>query len=130
GHAPPPRREAGALALDELMQRTRAAILSDRFDLAHELILRAEPALRNQPEVELRLAQIAMGQGGYATAEQRLTQLLDKVPADADATLRARILNTLGGIEARRGRLAEAEASYTEAATLLADGRDPVGLGL
>ena len=130
GHAPPPRREAGALALDELLQRTRAAILSDQFDLARELIQRAAPELRGKPEVELRLAQIGMGQGDYQDAQQRLTPLLDKVPGDADPVLRARILNTLGGIEARRGQLAEAEATYSEAAELLADRSDPVGLGL
>ncbi|RYD16929.1 MAG: hypothetical protein EOP90_02925 [Lysobacteraceae bacterium] len=130
GHAPPPRREAGALALDELMQRTRAAILSDQFDLAQQLILRAEPALREQPVVELRLAQIDMGRGDYAAVQRRLGPLLDKVPADEDATLRARILNTLASAEARRGLLVEADATYAEAAALLADGSDPIGRGL
>lgn len=130
GHAPPPRREAGALALDELMQRTRAAILSDQFDLAQQLILRAGPALREQPVVELRLAQIDMGRGDYAAVQRRLGPLLDKVPADEDATLRARILNTLASAEARRGLLVEADATYAEAAELLADGSDPVGRGL
>ena len=130
GHAPPARREGGSLALDELMQRTRAAILSDQFDLAQQLILRAEPALREQPVVELRLAQIDMGRGDYAAVQRRLGPLLDKVPADEDATLRARILNTLASAEARRGLLVEADATYAEAAELLADGSDPVGRGL
>lgn len=65
-----------------------------------------------------------------AAIGQRLGPLLDRVPAGTDGALRARILVSLGSAEARRGRLAEAEASYAEAADLLADGSIPAGRGL
>jgi len=129
GYAPPPSRDAPAtLALQELLQRTRAAILADQFDLARSLVAHAAPALRQSPEVALRLAQIEMGEGHYETAKQQVAALLDGLPDGADASLRGRLLNLLGGAEVRLRQFAEAEASYGEALEALRAGDDRIGL--
>lgn len=131
GRTPPPTTDApAAMALQELLQRTRAAILADQFELARELIAKASADLRDKPEIALRLAQIEMGQGHYDSALRQLTLLLDQAPKDIDPALRGRILNTLGGAEVRSGLFVEAEASYGEAIELLLPIRDAVGLGL
>jgi DNA-binding winged helix-turn-helix (wHTH) protein/tetratricopeptide (TPR) repeat protein len=127
---PPPAGSTESLAIDELLQRTKAATLADQFDLARRLIEQAPAELRNDPAVVLRLAQIDVGQGEYERAELQLVLLLDRVSADSDVVLRGRMLNTLGGVQARLGRLAEADATYTESLRLLEPVRDADGLGL
>lgn len=129
GYEPPPSRDGpSTLAMQELLQRTKAAILADQFDLARSLIDRAAPALRQSPEITLRLAQIEMGEGNYESAKQQATVLLDGLPAGADAPLRGRVLNLLGGAEVRLHQYAEAEASYDEALRALRAVDDPIGL--
>lgn len=129
GYEPPPSRDGpSTLAMQELLQRTKAAILADQFDLARSLIGRATPELRRSPEIALRLAQIEMGEGHYESAKQQATVLLDGLPANADVSLRGRVLNLLGGAEVRLRQYAEAEASYGEALQALRGVDDPIGL--
>ncbi|MBO9663951.1 winged helix-turn-helix domain-containing protein [Dokdonella sp.] len=131
GYQPPPARDApSTLALQELLQRTKAAILADQFDLARSLIAQTAPELRQSPEVALRLAQIEMGEGRYESVQQQATALLDRLPRDADASLHGRILNLLGGAQVRLARYAEADASYEEALGVLRAVDDPIGLAI
>lgn len=129
GHVPPNGGEAPrSLALEELMQRTKAAILTDQFDLARHLIEQAPAAMREEPEVELRLAQIDQGRGLNAEAESRLMVLLDRLPPDLDPALRGRILITLGSIQYRRRHLADATRTFDEAIVVLEGAGDPIAL--
>ncbi|MFC4822205.1 winged helix-turn-helix domain-containing protein [Dokdonella ginsengisoli] len=129
GYQPPAARDApSTLALQELLQRTKAAILADQFDLARSLIAQAAPDLRQSPEVVLRLAQIEMGEGRYESVQQQATALLDRLPADAEVSLHGRILNLLGGAQLRLGRFAEADATFGEALDILAPAHDSIGL--
>lgn len=129
GHVPPHGGEAPrSLALEELMQRTKAAILSDQFDLARHLIEQAPPAMREEPEIELRLAQIDQGRGLNAEAQSRLLVLLDRLPSDLDPALRGRILITLGSIQYRRRHLDDATRTFDEAIGVLEGAGDPIAL--
>ena len=129
GRAPPAGDATSGLALQELLQRTRAAILADQFDLARSLIAHAPIELQRDPEVALRAAQIDIGQGDYAPAQRALTLLLDEAGRHLAPALHGRILNTLGGVQVRRDDLAGAEASYTEAIGELQNANDAIGLG-
>jgi DNA-binding winged helix-turn-helix (wHTH) protein/tetratricopeptide (TPR) repeat protein len=129
GHRPPSTGNASsALALQELLQRTRAAILADQFDLARSLIAQAAPELQQSPQIALRQVQIEMGEGHYESVERQAAALLDRLPQDAGATLRGSILNLLGGAQVRLGRHAEADTSYDEAVRVLGAVDDPIGL--
>jgi len=130
GRSPAPSDGAASMVLQELLQRTKAAVLADQFDLARELIAKAPAPLQETPEITLRLSQIEIGQGHYDVARQQLARLLDRVPRDIDPVLKARILNTLGGAEVRSGSLDDAQTSYDEAVDLLLPIRDAIGLGL
>lgn len=128
GHRPPvdTNRPQG---LDELMQRTRAAMLADRLDLAGELIRDADPALRDRPEVGVRQAQIELRAGAYDAVEARVSALLDRLSAQRDAALRGRALTTLATSDVRRGRPEAAAPRYAEAITLLTGRGEPDALG-
>jgi DNA-binding winged helix-turn-helix (wHTH) protein/tetratricopeptide (TPR) repeat protein len=129
GYQPPAARDApSTLALQELLQRTKAAILADQFDLARNLIAQAAPDLRQSPEVVLRLVQIEMGEGHYESVQQQATALLDRLPQDAEVSLHGRILNLLGGAQLRLGRFAEADASFGEALEVLQPTHEAIGL--
>lgn len=128
GHRPPAdaNRPQG---LDELLQRTRAAMLADRLDLAGDLIRDADPALRDRPEIALRQAQIELRAGAYDAVDARVSALLDRLSRERDAVLRGRALTTLATSDVRRGRPADAAPRYAEAITLLTDRGDPEALG-
>ncbi|MBN8727919.1 MAG: winged helix-turn-helix domain-containing protein [Xanthomonadales bacterium] len=129
GYTPPQGGNAvRSLALEELVQRTKAAILADQFDLARYLIEQAPATLRDAPEVELRLAQIDQGRGLNAEAEVRLQALLDRVPASLDPALRGRILISLGSTQYRRRQLAPASQTFDEAIEVLVGAGDPIAL--
>lgn len=129
GYAPPQTSDVSRpLALEELLQRTKAAILADQFDLARHLIEQAPESLRRNDEVELRRAQIDQGRGAYDEAEARLRALADRVTAEADPRLRGRILNALGVSQFRRGHAEEASATFADAITLLEKSHDPIVL--
>lgn len=129
GYAPPQTSDVSRpLALEELLQRTKAAILADQFDLARHLIEQAPESLRGNDEVELRRAQIDQGRGAYDEAEARLRALADRVTTEADSRLRGRVLNALGVSQFRRGHAEEASATFAEAIALLEKSHDPIVL--
>ncbi len=129
GHEPPRNGEQPRpIALEELLQRTRGALLADQFDLALHLITQAPDEVRAHPEIALRLAQIDQGRGDYAAAEARLAGLVDALPADVSAALRGRVLGSLGAVRFRRGDAAGAADSYAEAIRVLEPAHDPLAL--
>lgn len=128
GRLPPdPTTDARPLALEELLQRTKAAILSDQLELARHLIERAPEAVRSQPEISLRLAQIDLARGDHGAAEVRLQGILDGAASLSNA-LRGRVLLALGSVQFQRDRLDEARGSFDEAILHLKDANDPIAL--
>ncbi|MGH8173781.1 MAG: winged helix-turn-helix domain-containing protein [Rhodanobacteraceae bacterium] len=116
--------------LDDLLQRSGAAMLADQLDAARTLIERASPELRNAPAVQQRLAQLDLRAGDYAAVEQRLTALLDRLSPQADAALRARALITLASSHVRRNEFDKADEAYAEALALRSGVKDPEVLGI
>jgi len=126
GHTPP-SDDLGDAALSEatLRQRVNAALLTGQLDIARRLIEQAPPALRASPEVALSQARIAFFAGDYEGAERQADSLLGRLPADAPAGLRARVLNALGSAAFRQGRLDAAEHAFAATLGLLHDGGEP-----
>ncbi len=116
--------------LEELMQRSGAAMLADQLDQARDLIRAATPDLQRQPRVEQRMAQIDFRSGNYVATESRLHVLLDRLSPQRDAPLRARALITLAGAYLRQNKIDLAGDTYEEAITLRQDQADPVVLGV
>lgn len=130
GHVPPADVRSGPAALDELLQRTRAAMLANQFDLAKRLIANAPIALRTHPEVVLREANVELRAGDYRGAAVHLQSLLDSASGDEWRHLRGRALITLAAIHIRRNEADSAEGAYAEAIDLLADSSDANARGL
>jgi tetratricopeptide (TPR) repeat protein len=116
--------------LDELLQRSGAAMLADQLDDARRLIEAASPALRNVPRVQQRMAQIELRAGEYDAVEKRLEALIDRLDPKRDAALRARALITLASSYVRRNLFDRADEAYAEAIALRADAKDPEALGI
>ena len=130
GHAPGARADAGSPALDELLQRSGAAMLADQLDQARALIAAAPADLQQQPAIEQRMAQIELRSGEYAHVETRLHALLDRLSPEKDAALRARALLTLAAAYVRRDEADEAVDLYAEAISLRREPPDHEVLGV
>lgn len=130
GHVPPADVRSAPAALDELLQRTRAAMLANQFGLAKRLIANAPVALRTHPEVALREANVELRAGDYRGAAAHLQNLLDSASGDEWRHLRGRALITLAAIHIRRNEADSAEEAYAEAIDLLADSSDANARGL
>jgi DNA-binding winged helix-turn-helix (wHTH) protein/tetratricopeptide (TPR) repeat protein len=117
-------------ALDELMQRSGAAMLADQLDDARGLIARAAPQLRSEPRVELRLAQIALREGHYDEVQRRLGPLLDRLDAKSNPALRARAMMTLAAAFVRTDQFPRALDLYEQAIALREPAHDHEVLGV
>ncbi len=126
GHTPP-NDDFGDAAVSEatLRQRVSAALLTGQIDIARRLIEQAPPALQASPEVALSQARIAFFAGDYEDAQRQAADLLGRLPADAPAGLRARVLNALGSAAFRQGRLDAAGQAFAATAALLHEGGEP-----
>lgn len=116
----PPNDEHGdaELAAATLRQRVNAALLSGQLDVARRVIEQAPPPLQAGAEIALGRARVALFSGDYAACRAQARQLLERLPADAPADLRARTLNTLATAAMRQGRPDAAEPEFAEAARL------------
>jgi DNA-binding winged helix-turn-helix (wHTH) protein len=116
----PPNDDLGdaALAAETLRQRVNAAVLSGQLEVARRVIEQAPPPLQASPEIVLGRARVALFSGDYAACRAQAQQLLDRLPPDAPADLRARALTTLATAAIRQGRLDVAEPEFAEAARL------------
>ena len=116
--------------LDDLLQRSGAAMLADQLAQARDLVAAAPPALQQQPALEHRMAQIELRSGDYDAAEVRMHALLDRREPALDDALRARALLTLAAAQVRSGRAALAGDLYDEAIALGAKLADHEVLGV
>ncbi|HEU4664541.1 MAG TPA: MBL fold metallo-hydrolase [Dokdonella sp.] len=127
-----PHAAAGdaAPALEELLQRSGAAMLADQLDQARALIQAAPAALRATPRVEHRMAQIELRSGEYEAAETRMHALVDRLPPGRDDALRARAMLTLAAAQVRRNHAELAADLYDEAIALRSNAADHEVLGV
>jgi DNA-binding winged helix-turn-helix (wHTH) protein/tetratricopeptide (TPR) repeat protein len=116
--------------LDDLLQRSGAAMLADQLDQARLLIEEAAPALRDAAPLQQRMAQIELRSGEYDAVDRRLLALLDRLAPARDAALRARVLITLASAYVRRDQFDKADEAYAEAIALRGDTKDPEVLGI
>lgn len=130
GHAPSSAAAPSSPALDDLLQRSGAAMLADQLDQARDLIAHAPPELQQQPRIEHRMAQIELRAGDYAAVERRLPALLDRLASSPDAALRARVLITLAAAQVRQNQPERAAELYEEAIELRRGQHDFEALGV
>ena len=131
GHAPGPAPFAGVPpAVQDLLQRSGAAMLADQLDAARALIDAAPPAVQQEPHVVQRLAQLDLRAGDYAAVQARLHALLDRLGSRGDPALRARALLTLAASFVREDRADEAADLYEEAIELRRGAADHPVLGV
>jgi DNA-binding winged helix-turn-helix (wHTH) protein/tetratricopeptide (TPR) repeat protein len=117
-------------ALDELLQRSGAAMLADQLDVARRLIAAAPEELQREPRIVQRLAQVELRSGDYDAVVWRLSGLLDRLGTGGDPALRARALVTLAAAHVREQRMDKAGEAYEEAIALRGDANDPELLGI
>jgi DNA-binding winged helix-turn-helix (wHTH) protein/tetratricopeptide (TPR) repeat protein len=122
--------ESQSPELEELMQRSGAAMLADQLDQARDMIRAAPPQLQQQPRVEQRMAQIELRFGDYPATEKRLQALLDKLSPKRDSALRARAAITLAVAYLHENKLDQASEMYEEAIRLRERQSDPEVLGV
>ncbi|HEY6943291.1 winged helix-turn-helix domain-containing protein, partial [Dokdonella sp.] len=130
GKQPRARAEGASPALEELLQRSGAAMLADQLDQARALIEAAPVALKTMPRVEHRMAQIELRRGEYDAAEARMHALVDRLPPGRDDALRARAMLTLAAAQVRRHHEELAADLYDEAIALRANAADHEVLGV
>jgi DNA-binding winged helix-turn-helix (wHTH) protein/tetratricopeptide (TPR) repeat protein len=125
-----PNSAAAAPALDELLQRSGAAMLADQLEQARALIEHASPELQQEPKVQQRMAQIELRAGENPAVETRLLALLDRLPPGRDDAVRARAMVTLAASHVRRGQFDRALELYEEAIALRQAHNDHSVLGI
>jgi DNA-binding winged helix-turn-helix (wHTH) protein/tetratricopeptide (TPR) repeat protein len=130
GLTPATGNDESVPGLDDLLQRSGAAMLADQLDEARKLLEAAPPELRNAPRVQQRMAQIELRAGEYEAVAERLEALIDRLDKKRDAALRARALITLASSYVRRNQFDKADEAYAEAIALRADAKDPEALGI
>lgn len=124
-----PTGRSRTLALDERLQRVKAAMLANELDTARRILREAPAAQLAQPQLRYRLAQVDYRDGDYARARGTLDALMAGEAARGDALFRARLLIARGGALFRLDRLDLAERDFGDAVALLDDGRHDAELG-
>ncbi|WP_133000127.1 winged helix-turn-helix domain-containing protein [Luteimonas arsenica] len=121
GRTAPAGPDGAALALEERLQRVRAAFLANELDTARRILEAAPPAQLSQPQLRFRLAQVDYRAGAIDDAERAFDALLGDPEAAGDPLFRARLLAYRGGARIRRNALHEAAADYDRALAALAE---------
>ncbi len=125
-----PNSASASPVLDELLQRSGAAMLADQLEQARALIEHAPPELQQEPKVQQRMAQIELRAGENPAVETRLLALLDRLPPGRDDAVRARSMVTLAASHVRRGQFDRALELYEEAIALRQEHNDHSVLGI
>ncbi|MGN6323225.1 MAG: winged helix-turn-helix domain-containing protein [Dyella sp.] len=112
------------LSLQEYLLRIDAAELAGHQELERELLDNAPPSLRKAPELALAEANFHCHMGEPEACEQRLTKLLQRLPADKQPLLRGKALTGFWYVYYRQRRFAEGDAVLDEAVSLLREQKD------
>lgn len=116
-------------ALDEVLQRARAAMLANELDTART-ILESSPQLAAEPEqLAYRLALVDFRAGRLDQVEAALDALLAGQTARADPHFRADVLSARGATRTRRGAFAAGGHDFEAALVALGDGGDLLARG-
>jgi DNA-binding winged helix-turn-helix (wHTH) protein/tetratricopeptide (TPR) repeat protein len=120
GHTPPRSADTDpSVASEELEQRVSAAVLTGQLQVAAALLRDAPEATHSSPQIALSVAALDFFSGDYEACVAHAEALLDQLPAEKNAKLRARVLNRLGAAYFRLGRTDEADKAFAEAIQLL-----------
>jgi DNA-binding winged helix-turn-helix (wHTH) protein/tetratricopeptide (TPR) repeat protein len=117
------------VALDETLQRARAAMLANELDTART-ILGASPQLAAEPaRLAYRLAQIDVRAGRLDQAKAALDAVLAQAATLSDPQLHAQVLNARGATLVRRGAFADGGRDFDAALALLGSTGDRLERG-
>ncbi|HEY0179017.1 MAG TPA: winged helix-turn-helix domain-containing protein, partial [Dokdonella sp.] len=116
-------------ALEELLQRARAALLENDFATAQRILAQAPAAAAARPELRYQQASLAFRAGRLDEADDDLHRLLDDESSADDPLRRARIHFGLGAIAMMRDRPAEAEREFEQSRATLDRRRQPLDYG-
>ena len=116
-------------ALDDVLQRARAAMLANELDTARAILV-ASPQLAAAPEqLAYRLALVDFRAGRLDQVEAALDALLAGAAARADARFRADVLSARGTTRTRRGAFADGGRDFEAALAALGDDGDLLARG-
>jgi DNA-binding winged helix-turn-helix (wHTH) protein/tetratricopeptide (TPR) repeat protein len=122
GRTVPAERERDG-ALDETLQRARAAMLANELDTARSILSASTELAAAPDQLVYRLAQVDFRAGRLDAVEHALDQLLTGSQTQADSHFRAQVLIARGATRTRRGAFAEGGRDFDAAlAALGADG--------
>jgi DNA-binding winged helix-turn-helix (wHTH) protein/tetratricopeptide (TPR) repeat protein len=107
------------LAIEALLHRSEAAILSDRLDVARALLDRAPKEQRTLPEIRYQHGLIDFYSGRFDDAGRQYRSLIRDVSAADDPLLRAKALSGLGMVQMRLSDYQQADQQMSAAAALL-----------
>lgn len=110
-------------ALDELLQRAKAAILALELETARTILTGAPESVRDEPELRLQLAWVEYRAGRGDEAEAITTKLLDDSTVTARPRLHAEILMLRGLTEGREQEDWVGGERYFGAAVAALDGQ-------
>ncbi|GLQ87305.1 winged helix-turn-helix domain-containing protein [Dyella flagellata] len=114
-------------ALAEYMQRVDATRLAGQPQIARELLEKAPPAWRDNPELAYAMASLDCAEGHGESCEQKLKALLKQLPENQQPVLRGQILTVLGAIYLGQHQTADSQAALGEAVQKLEAARDAHG---
>ena len=128
GHAQAPASESDA-SLEQVLQRSQAAILAAQFDVAREILQNAGEAVREHGRTQLQLAQIDYYRGQVDAA---LSRVDDVLASGGDEMVRLRAHTARGMLLIRRGDCGAAEQAFSAALAVRerGDGTALAGRGL
>lgn len=105
--------------VDYVLQQVRAAILSDRFEVAEKLLASLDEADRQNVQVRYELANLNFQRGENAASVAGFTRLLDDLPGVGEEVFRGKTLYALGFAYMRNGDYEQADRCYQEALEVL-----------
>lgn len=106
-------------SVEQYLQHIDAARLAGQPQAARELIEKAPPEVRNNPEIAYFAASLDCDEARTDSCEQRLQALLRQLPDNKEPVLRGEILTVLGNIYMGKRQWAQSTSALDEAVRIL-----------
>lgn len=116
-------------ALDDVLQRARAAMLANELDTARTILESSRELAAAPEQLAYRLSLVDFRAGRLDATESALDALLDGSTARADPRFRADVLSARGATRTRRGAFAEGGRDFDAALAALGEAGDPLARG-